>query len=81
VTVTGPALAIALAATGAVSVVAFTYLVVSAVDPNQTTAPETKPVPLTVRVNPAPPSLAELGLKLLIAGAAVTVNVLPFVEA
>ena len=64
----------AVAGTTAVSFVALTYVVVSPVVPNMTCAPLTKPVPLAVRVNCAPPLFAEVGLKLVSVGAAVTVK-------
>lgn len=74
VTATSAALATADAGTVAVSPVALTYLVVSAVVPNHTTEPLAKLVPLTVSVKPAPPWLAEFGLRVVMAGAAVTVK-------
>ena len=73
-TVIEPELAMAVAGTTAVSFVALTYVVVSPVVPNMTCAPLTKPVPLAVRVNCAPPLFAEVGLKLVSVGAAVTVK-------
>jgi hypothetical protein len=48
---------------------------------HRTTELGTKPVPLTVRVKPAPPAVAEFGLRLLTDGTGfggVTVNVTPF---
>jgi len=45
--------------------------VVSAVLPHFTTAPDAKPEPFTVRVNAAPPAVAEVGLSEEIAGAAI----------
>ena len=78
VTVAEPALATALAATGAVNCVALTNVVVSAVEFHCTTAPETNPVPLTVSVKPAWPAAAELGLRKVIAGTGAMVNVALF---
>jgi hypothetical protein len=48
--------------------VALTNVVVRAAFPNVTVAPETKPVPLIVRVKAAPPAVVELGLRLVIVG-------------
>jgi hypothetical protein len=39
----------------------------------RTTAPETKPQPLTVRVNPGDPAVVTTGCKLIIVGVAVAV--------
>ena len=75
VTVAVPGAAMRLAGTWAVNCVAPTKLVVSAVPFHWTTAPERKPVPLTVRVKAGPPSIAELGLSELITGAAAMVKV------
>jgi len=58
-----------------VSWVALMNFVVSAALPNFTVAPETKPAPFTVRVKLAPPAAAELGLRLVIAGRDLIVNV------
>ena len=80
VTLAVPALAIRLAGTEAVNCVALAKDVVSAVLPHCTVAPETKFAPLTVRVNAAPPAVADAGEVLVIVGtatAAFTVNVDP----
>jgi len=78
VTLAVPAVAIRLAGTAAVSLVALTNVVVSVVVPHCTVAPETKFVPLTVRVKAAPPAVAELGLRLVIVGGGgLMVNVAP----
>lgn len=69
VTFAEPAFAIRLAGTAAVSWLALTNVVVSAVLPHCTVAPETKFVPLTVRVNAAPPATAEAGERLVMVGA------------
>jgi hypothetical protein len=66
-----PALAIRLAGTLAVNCVALTNVVVSSVAPHVTVAPLVKFEPFTVIVNPAPPAVAELGLRLLIVGPAL----------
>ncbi len=63
-----PALAIRLAATAAVNCVELTNVVVSAVPFHCTVAPERKPVPFTVNVNAAPPTVADAGLRLVITG-------------
>ena len=68
VTLAVPAVAIRLAGTAAVSCLALTNVVVRAVVPQAAFAPETKFVPLIVRVKAAPPAVAELGLKLAIVG-------------
>ena len=68
VTLAVPVDAIRLAGTAAVSLFALTNVVASAVVPHCTVAPETKFVPLIVRVKAAPPAVAELGLKLAIVG-------------
>ena len=57
-TFTVPAVAISAAAIAAVTWVALTNVVVLAAPLNFTTAPETKPVPVTVSVKAAPPALA-----------------------
>ena len=75
VTLALPAAATKLAGTCAVNFVALTKLVLSAVPFHCTTAPETKPVPLTVSVKAGPPAVAEFGLSDVIAGAAATVKV------
>ncbi len=64
-----PALAIKLAGTAAVSCVALTNVVVRPVPFHCTVAVERKPVPLTVNVNAAPPAVADVGLRLVIATA------------
>jgi hypothetical protein len=69
VTFAEPAVAIRLAGTAAVSWVALPKVVVSAVLPHCTVAPETKFVPLTVKVNAAPPAAAVAGERLAIIGA------------
>src|SRR5260370_4777626 len=63
-----PGLAIRLAGTLAVTCVALTNVVVSAVAFHCTLVPLMQFVPLTVRVNPAPPAGTEFGLRLLIVG-------------
>ena len=63
-----PALAIRAAGTVAVSRVALTNVVVSAVPFQFTVEPETKLVPFTVNVNCAPPAVAEVGLIEVIVG-------------
>ena len=75
VTVTVPGAAIRLAATCAVNCMEFTKVVVSAVPFHWTTAPEAKPVPVTVKVNAGPPAVAEFGLSVVITGVAVMVKV------
>jgi hypothetical protein len=69
VTFAEPEVAIRLAGTAAVSCVALTYVVVSAVLPHCTVEPETKFVPLTVSVNAAPPAVVEAGERLVMVGA------------
>ena len=76
VTFTGPELAMSVAGTTAVSDVALTYVVASAVGPQSTTDPVTKFVPVTVRVNCAPPATADAGLRLVSRGPPVTVKLL-----
>jgi len=61
VTLNVPAFAIAAAVMEAVICVALTNVVVAAVPLKFTTDPETKFVPLTVSVNPAPPAVALVG--------------------
>jgi len=63
-----PALAIRAAGTVAVSCVALTNVVVSAVPFQFTVEPETNLVPFTVNVNCAPPAVAEVGLIEVIVG-------------
>ncbi len=63
-----PADAMSVAVIAAVNWVEETYVVVR-LDPFQfTTEPDTKPVPFTVSVNPAPPAVAEVGLRPVVAG-------------
>ena len=66
-----------LAVTAAVSCVALTKVVVSAVLPKLTTAPDAKALPVTVRVNAGSPAVADVLLRLPIAGggAGLIVNV------
>jgi hypothetical protein len=73
-----PAVAIRPAGTAAVTWLALTNVVVSTVVPHCTFAPETKFVPLIVRVKAAPPAVAELGLRLvMVGGGRLMVNVAP----
>ena len=65
-----PGVRIRLAVTAAVSCVALTSVVGSAVPFQSTVAPERNPVPLTVSVKAGPPAAAEVGLRLVIMGAA-----------
>lgn len=46
-------------------------------EPKFTVAPVTKPVPVMVSVNAAPPCVADVGLRAVTVGAALTVNGLP----
>jgi hypothetical protein len=76
VTLNVPANAMSGAVIDAVTWVAFTNVVVRAVPLKFTTAPETKFVPLTVSVNPAPPAVALVGEMVVIVGAGLfTMNV------
>ena len=68
-----PAVAMRAAGTVAVSRVAETNVVVSAVPFQFTVEPETKFVPFTVSVNCPPPAVAQLGLSELMVGSALTV--------
>jgi len=68
-----PAVAIKEAGTVAVSCVAETNVVVSAVAFHLTVEPEMKFVPFTVSVNCGPPAVAQVGLSELIVGTALTV--------
>jgi hypothetical protein len=77
VTVDAPAEAICAAGTDAVTCVALTYVVVKDVPFHWTVEPDTKPEPFTVSVKAAPPAVAVLGLRLVIAGPALIVNVAP----
>jgi hypothetical protein len=75
VTVAIPAEAIRVAGTDAVSCVAPTKVVESAVPFQSTVAPETKLVPFTASVNTVPPGAADAGLRLEMAGSNTTVTV------
>ena len=76
VTLAVPTAAIRLAGTAAVNCVDPTTVVLSDVVPHLALAPETKFVPFTVSVNAEPPAIAELGLRLVMAGlGGFTVNV------
>ena len=68
-----PAEAMSLAGIEAVSCVALTNCVVRGLPFHQTLEALTKPVPLMVKVNAAPPVKAEFGLKLVIAGAGLLI--------
>jgi hypothetical protein len=68
-----PAVAMRAAGTVAVSCVAETNVVVNAVPLQFTVEPLTKLVPLTVKVNPGPPAVAQVGLSEVIVGAALMV--------
>ena len=77
VTVTGnmPPVARSVARIDAVTFVALTNVVVSALPLKFTTAPLTKPVPFTVSVNPAPPSVVFVGeTELIVGGGLFTVK-------
>ena len=74
-TLIDPTLAIALAGTVAVRLVALPKVVDRAVEPHITVDPVTKFVPVTVNVNCAPPCVADVGFRPDNVGAAVTVNV------
>ena len=77
-TVTGkaPAVAISAAMIAAVTWVALTNVVVLAFPLNFTCEAATKPVPLTVSVNAAPPAVALAGESVVMVGAGLfTVNV------
>jgi hypothetical protein len=52
----------------AVTWVALTYVVVLFEPLHLTTEPEMKLVPFTVSVKPAPPAVADVGLRLVVAG-------------
>jgi hypothetical protein len=75
VTLAAPGEAIRAAGTAAVSWLALTVVVVNAVVPHFAVAPETKFAPLIVSVKAAPPAVAQLGLKLVIVGGGLMVNV------
>ena len=68
VTVALPTEAIKLAATVAVNWVLLPKVVGCAAPFQSTMAPDTKPVPFTVSVNPGPPAVADGGDRLVIAG-------------
>jgi hypothetical protein len=68
-----PAVAMRAAGTVAVSCVAETNVVVSAVAFHFTVEPERKLVPFTVKVNCGPPAVAQVGLSELIVGTALIV--------
>ncbi len=72
VTFTLPAAAIAVAGMAAVSCVGLTNVVTGALAPKFTAEVETKPVPFTVRVNPAAPAVALVGEMVVIAGTGFT---------
>ena len=76
-----PAVAIRLALTEAVNWVALTNFEVSAVPFQLTVDPWTKPVPVTVRVNAAPPAAAAAGLSVVMVGGPLTGKVTAFDEA
>ncbi len=76
VTLNVPVAAMSAAAIDAVTCVALTNVVVFAAPLKFTTAPETKFVPFTVNVKPAPPTIALEGESVVIVGAGLfTVNV------
>ena len=78
VTYAVPAEAISVARIAAVAWVAETTVVVRSAPFHRTLEPETKPVPLTVRVNPAPPAVADEGESEVMEGVGLlTVNVFP----
>src|SRR5881409_3056428 len=68
VTAAVPALAMSLAGIEAVSWLALTNVVVRSAPFQRTTDPEMKMLPLTVRLNAAPPATAEVGLRPLMLG-------------
>ena len=70
-----PAVAMRAAGTVAVSCVAETNVVVSAVPLHLTVEPATKLVPFTVSVNCGPPAVVQVGLSEPIVGTALMVNV------
>jgi hypothetical protein len=79
VTVALPGDAISPAGTVAVSCAGATKAVANADPLNWTTAPGPNPLPFTVKVNPGPPAICELGLRLVMAG--LTVNMARLVGA
>ena len=72
-----PGVAMRLAVTWAVNCVEFTKVVLSDVPFQSTTAPETKPMPFTVKVKATPPAAAVLGLREVMAGPGAMVKVTP----
>jgi hypothetical protein len=72
-----PGAAINFAGTAAINWVLLTKVVVNPVLFHCTTAPEIKPVPLTVSVKAGPPAVAESGLSEAITGPALIVKVAP----
>ena len=68
VTLAVPAVAMSAARIEAVSWVEEPYVVVRFVPFHLTTEPEMKLVPFTVRVKPAPPAVADVGLRLVVVG-------------
>ena len=68
VTLAVPAVAMSAARIDAVSCVALTYVVVRFVPFHLTTELEMKFVPFTVTVKPAPPAVADEGLRLVVVG-------------
>src|SRR5580698_6765693 len=78
--VTLPMFAIRLAATDAVNWVALTKVVGSVAPFHWTCAPETNPVPFTVSVNGPPPATTDAGLSVVMAGGALTGNVVAAVD-
>jgi uncharacterized membrane protein YedE/YeeE len=82
VTVTGnvPAVAISAAVIAAVTSVALTNVVVTAVPLNFTLAPLTNPVPVTAKVNAAPPAFALVGESVVIVGAGLLIVNVKFPE-
>lgn len=78
VTETALGLAIRFAGTEAVSCVALTIVVASAVPFHWTTAPDANPVPFTVRVKAAPPAEVVFGLNEVTAGPITMVKLTEF---
>jgi len=68
VTLAVPAVAMSAARIEAVTCVEETYVVVRFVPFHLTTELEMKLLPLTVSIKPAPPAVAELGLRLVVVG-------------
>jgi hypothetical protein len=73
VTLAVPAVAMSAARIEAVSRVEETYVVVRSAPFHLTTEPETKFVPLTVRVKADPPAVADEGLRLVVVGTGLLV--------